>query len=129
VNFALKTTVVTNFLHSNGFIPNSRASEQQLSPAAVGEMARQFTVQIKCTNNTPEANTAPLRHGAANRHLQDETKLSIDRLIVYHCAPSDGLSGRDFLPAPTHANRTAQPPGIMNSPMTRRFLNLVKTRT
>jgi hypothetical protein len=61
VNFALKAAVVRTFLDSKGIRYEIEQSEQQLSPADVGEIARPFTVQIECTGNSPnnEERTAP----------------------------------------------------------------------
>jgi hypothetical protein len=48
VNFALKAEVVRMFLDSKGIAYQMARSDQQLSPSDVGEIARQFTVQIEC---------------------------------------------------------------------------------
>jgi hypothetical protein len=48
VNFALKTQVARTFLDSKGIAYQRAPSEQQLSPADVGEMARPFTVFVEC---------------------------------------------------------------------------------
>jgi Trypsin-like peptidase domain len=48
VNFALKAEVVRTFLDSKGITYQTARSDQQLSPADVGEIARPFTVQIEC---------------------------------------------------------------------------------
>jgi S1-C subfamily serine protease len=48
VNFALKAEVVRTFLDSKGIEYRTARSDQQLSPADVGEIARPFTVQIEC---------------------------------------------------------------------------------
>jgi S1-C subfamily serine protease len=48
VNFALKVEVARTFLDSIGIVYRTLRSEQQLSPADVGDIARPFTVQIKC---------------------------------------------------------------------------------
>jgi Trypsin-like peptidase domain len=48
VNFALKAEVARTFLDSKGIAYQTAHSNQQLSPADVGEIARPFTVQIEC---------------------------------------------------------------------------------
>ena len=48
VNFALKAEVVRTFLDSRGIVYQTARSEQQLSPADVGEIARPFTVHVVC---------------------------------------------------------------------------------
>ncbi len=48
VNFALKAELARTFLDSNGIAYQTARSEQQLSPADVGEIARPFTVRIEC---------------------------------------------------------------------------------
>jgi hypothetical protein len=62
VNFAIKTTVVRNFLDANGFKYQSLApAERQMSPADVGEMARPFTVAIECTVKKRQEADSPSR--------------------------------------------------------------------
>ena len=48
VNFALKAEVARTFLDSKGITYQTARSEQQLSPADVGDLARPFTVHIEC---------------------------------------------------------------------------------
>jgi Trypsin-like peptidase domain len=48
VNFALKAEVVRTFLDSKGIAYRKAPSDQQLSPADVGDIARPFTVHIEC---------------------------------------------------------------------------------
>src|ERR1700730_9991116 len=48
VNFALKAEVARTFLDSVGIPYQSAHSDKQLSPADVGDIARPYTVQIKC---------------------------------------------------------------------------------
>jgi S1-C subfamily serine protease len=48
VNFAIKAKAARTFLDSKGIAYRTLRSEQQLSPADVGEAARPFTVHIKC---------------------------------------------------------------------------------
>jgi surface antigen len=79
VNFALKAEVARTFLDSIGIVYQTLRSKQQLSPADVGDIARPFTVQIKCqkaasqsaATNAPQhaQRRAPIRGG-----LDDEDK-------------------------------------------------------
>ena len=48
VNFALKAEVVRTFLDSKSIAYQTARSEQQLSPADLGDIARPFTVHIEC---------------------------------------------------------------------------------
>lgn len=48
VNFAIKAEVAKAFLDSRGLSYRSARSDQQLTPSDIGEIARSFTVQIKC---------------------------------------------------------------------------------
>jgi Trypsin-like peptidase domain/Sel1 repeat len=48
VNFAIKAEVVRAFLDSKGIAYRTARSEQQLSPADVGDIARPSTVSIRC---------------------------------------------------------------------------------
>jgi len=48
VNFVLKAEVARTFLDSKGIAYQTARSEQQLSPADVGDIARPFTVHIEC---------------------------------------------------------------------------------
>jgi len=51
VNFALKAEVARTFLDSKGILYKTAHSNQQLSAADVGDIARPFTVQIECHPN------------------------------------------------------------------------------
>jgi hypothetical protein len=51
VNFALKAEVARTFLDSNGIAYQTARSDQSLSPADVGQIARLFTVRIECRSN------------------------------------------------------------------------------
>jgi hypothetical protein len=48
VNFAIKAEVARAFLDAKGISYRTIRSDQQLSPADVGDIARPFTVHIKC---------------------------------------------------------------------------------
>jgi S1-C subfamily serine protease len=62
VNFALKAEVARTFLDSKGIAYQTARTEQQLSPADVGEIARPFTVQIEC-EQAPDAALGPGQSG------------------------------------------------------------------
>jgi S1-C subfamily serine protease len=59
VNFALKAEVARIFLDSKGIAYQKAHSDQQLSPADVGDFARPFTVHIKC-QQAPSRASAPI---------------------------------------------------------------------
>jgi len=59
VNFALKTDVARTFLDSQGIGYQTARSEQKLSAADVGEIARPSTVKIECSGPNDDARTAP----------------------------------------------------------------------
>jgi uncharacterized protein len=61
VNFALKAEVARTFLDSKSIAYQTAPSQQQLSPADVGEMARPFTVRIEC-----EQRPDPVRPGSSS---------------------------------------------------------------
>jgi tetratricopeptide (TPR) repeat protein len=48
VNFAVKAEVVRTFLDGKGIPYRTQRSDQQLSPADVGDIARPFTVYVEC---------------------------------------------------------------------------------
>jgi S1-C subfamily serine protease len=55
VNFALKAEVARIFLDSKGIAYQTARSVQQLSPADVGQIARPFTVHIRCEQTVADA--------------------------------------------------------------------------
>jgi Trypsin-like peptidase domain len=59
VNFALKAEVVRTFLDSKGIAYRKAPSDQQLSPADVGDIARPFTVHIECQQTDSRVAAAP----------------------------------------------------------------------
>jgi S1-C subfamily serine protease len=68
VNFALKAEVARTFLDSKGIAYQKASSDQQLSPADVGDIARPFTVHIQCEQRKPTsvANIAPPEQSSAS---------------------------------------------------------------
>jgi S1-C subfamily serine protease len=59
VNFALKAEVARTFLESKGIAYQTAHSDQQLSPADVGDIARPFTVRIECEQAVSRSAMAP----------------------------------------------------------------------
>jgi lipoprotein NlpI len=59
VNFALKAEVVRTFLDGNSIAYQTARSERQLSPADIGDIARPFTVHIKCERADSRSAAAP----------------------------------------------------------------------
>jgi S1-C subfamily serine protease len=59
VNFAIKAEVARTFLDSKGIAYQTGRSEQQLSPADVGDIARLFTVHIECRQAASRVAVAP----------------------------------------------------------------------
>jgi tetratricopeptide (TPR) repeat protein len=68
VNFAIKAEVVRAFLDSKGIAYKTQRSDQQLSPADVGEVARPFTVYVECRRGV-----ARVAVDRADRTLADRT--------------------------------------------------------
>ena len=83
VNFALKAEVVRTFLDSKGIVYQTARSEQQLSPADVGEIARPFTVHITCENAA--ASRPPPSPEAQQR---TEPKYRVSRNLTYTNCPT-----------------------------------------
>jgi S1-C subfamily serine protease len=61
VNFALKSEVARTFLDSKGIAYQTARSDQQLTPADVGEVAGPFTVHIKCEQHGSRTLAAPIK--------------------------------------------------------------------
>jgi Trypsin-like peptidase domain len=59
VNFALKSEVARTFLDSKHIAYQTAHSDQQLSPADVGDIARPFTVYIECEQHGSRSAAAP----------------------------------------------------------------------
>jgi len=75
VNFALKVDVARTFLDSKGIAYRKAPSDQQLSPADVGDKGRPFTVQIECKQDgsrsaaVATASSPPSRTGVTSGQL------------------------------------------------------------
>jgi hypothetical protein len=68
VNFALKVDVARTFLDSKGIAyRKATPSDQQLSPADVGDIARPFTVHIECEQTASRVTAAAAASGAPGR--------------------------------------------------------------
>ena len=78
VNFALKAEVARTFLDSKGIAYQTARSDQQLSPADVGDIARPFTVHIECEQAGFESATAPPIASAAPPNRIEPTQQQID---------------------------------------------------
>ena len=74
VNFALKAEVVRTFLDGKGIAYKKQRSDQQLSPADVGEVARPFTVYVECRRGA-----ARVAVDRADRNSVDRTDPIVDR--------------------------------------------------
>ena len=48
VNFAIRTSIITNFLSVKGISPNTATLDRDFSEADVAEIAKKFTVQVYC---------------------------------------------------------------------------------
>lgn len=77
VNFALKAEVARTFLDSKRIVYQTARSDEQKSPADVGDIARPFTVHIECeqANSRPAAasttSSPPPSNAAAIRRQND----------------------------------------------------------
>jgi serine protease Do len=48
VNFAIKSSIVLNFLNANSLTPNASTKSRELTPEALADLARLFTVRVTC---------------------------------------------------------------------------------
>jgi len=48
VNFAIKSAVLRNFLDTNGIAYVNAAGQHKMAAAAIGDLARKFTVRVEC---------------------------------------------------------------------------------
>jgi tetratricopeptide (TPR) repeat protein len=85
VNFALKAEVARTFLDSKRIAYQTARTDQKLSPADVGDIARAFTVYIECKQSgTHSASTTPLpKRVEPTRQQMDwcSSPGSVDRII------------------------------------------------
>jgi hypothetical protein len=95
VNFALKAEVARTFLDSKSIAYQAARSDQQLSPADVGEIARPFTVQIECQQ--------PDRTVAAKPPTQPATA----RAVLYEEEPNNPY-GRSYNGSVTWRTETVE---------------------
>ncbi len=90
VNFAIKSSVVTNFLAGHEIKYTQENSPQDLSPVEVAEKAKDFTFYIEAKTDL-KGSTAPIKREPP-RALDNKTDQSISRMIssvVYTTKPSD----------------------------------------
>jgi hypothetical protein len=48
VNFAIKSSIATNFLESNNISANTQVSDRPLESTNIAELSRSFTVRVTC---------------------------------------------------------------------------------
>jgi S1-C subfamily serine protease len=72
VNFALKAEVARTFLDSKSIAYQTARSDQQLSAADVGDIARPFTVQIEC-----HASGQPDQSAAGNQAIPEAAQRAV----------------------------------------------------
>jgi Trypsin-like peptidase domain/TPR repeat len=80
VNFALKAEVARTFLDSKGIAYQKASSDQQLSPADVGDIARPFTVHIECRQTASRSVAtlpAPQRSSPPDQKPDDKAQAMI----------------------------------------------------
>jgi Trypsin-like peptidase domain len=122
VNFALKAEVVRTFLDSKSIVYRTAQSEQQLSPADVGEIARPFTVHIECERAAasqpslgPEVQQRTERPPAA----PEEPKYQVSRNLNLHELP-DARSANLLSPWSQRANARCAAPTPIAAPCAKR---------
>jgi tetratricopeptide (TPR) repeat protein len=95
VNFAIKAEVVRTFLDSKHIPYQTARSDQQLSPADIGDVARLFTVYIECQQASsrlaaapPTANQPPTGTAAMQQQINwcHGSNLSPPNLIIDGCS-------------------------------------------
>ena len=84
VNFALKAEVARTFLDSKRIAYQTARSDQQLSPADVGDIARPFTVHIECEQTSSHFVAAPSVTGPSK-----STEVTDSEILRCRNGPSD----------------------------------------
>jgi S1-C subfamily serine protease len=84
VNFALKAELARTFLDSKGISYRAARSDQQLSTADVGDIARPFTVHIECRQAAsrvaaPTTSALPPRNACSGKQRWDDNVSTIER--------------------------------------------------
>ena len=92
VNFAIKAEVARTFLDSSGIIYRASRSEQQLSPADVGDIARPFTVYIECEQASSRSAAVPTTPPSQQRSAAVPTSPS---------RPEPSNESKSYGPAPS----------------------------
>jgi tetratricopeptide (TPR) repeat protein len=77
VNFALKAEIARTFLDSKGVAYRTARSDQQLTPADVGDIGRPFTVHIACERRGSQTAAAPSMVSPAPRNRIQATQQQI----------------------------------------------------
>jgi S1-C subfamily serine protease len=88
VNFALKAEIARTFLDSKGIAYRTARSEQQLSPADIGEMARPFSVYIECQQKNSGGVAFNARTGFSQAFQGDDEGRCQALLRTLFCSPS-----------------------------------------
>jgi S1-C subfamily serine protease len=92
VNFAIKAEVARTFLDSSGIIYRASRSEQLLSPADVGDIARPFTVYIECEQASSRSAAVPTTPPSQQRSAAVPTSPS---------RPEPSNESKSYGPAPS----------------------------
>jgi tetratricopeptide (TPR) repeat protein len=107
VNFAIKAEVVRTFLDGKGIAYKTQRSDQQLSPADVGEIARPFTVYVECRRGVARvavdrADRTPADRNSGRRQPNAGGKVpGATAQQLRWCEGSDGVSTDDQIAACT----------------------------
>jgi S1-C subfamily serine protease len=92
VNFALKVDVARTFLDSKGIAYRKAPSDQQLSAADVGDIARPFTVHIQCKQDALQS-AAPVAANPPSRTAVTSEQLSWCKGRAFRASPDLKISG------------------------------------
>jgi tetratricopeptide (TPR) repeat protein len=81
VNFAIKAEVARTFLDSKHIVYQTARSDQQLSPADIGDTGRPFTVHIECERTASRPAAASAIPGASVSNRTAPTKEEVDGCV------------------------------------------------
>jgi lipoprotein NlpI len=99
VNFALKSEVARTFLDSKGIAYRKAPSDQQLSPADVGDIARPFTVYLKCKQDVSRSAAAtPAASNPAPASRTNPTPQQINMCLKGNLSPDVWIDGFNLSP-------------------------------
>jgi Trypsin-like peptidase domain len=107
VNFALKAELARTFLDSKGISYRAARSDQQLSSADVGDIARPFTVHIECQQAASRVADAPAT-SSPSPQLRDR---SLQKVVLYEEDPADPNGKRFVGSAIWHTETVTPGPG------------------